>query len=242
MLNYKILLLGLIIMLINSPNNSNALQKHEDFPTLTIIDHPLVQHKLTLMRNKETSTYLFGQLLSEIAMLMGYEVTRNLETKDISIKTPMTATVGKSIDEENIVVVSILRAGIGMAKGLHQLIPSARQGHIGIYRDPKTKLPVEYYFKVPQNPNKPYTYIVVDPMLATGNTSSYAITKLINAGIPTDRIIFMALVAAPEGMKVFQKEHPGIPVYAASLDQKLDSHAYIIPGLGDAGDRLFGTK
>ncbi len=229
-----------IIMALIFPSSAQSLQKHKDFPTLTVVDHPLVQHKLTLIRNKKTDTRLFGQLLSEIAMLIGYEVTRNLNLKDIEIETPITSMMGKEIDEQNIVIVPILRAGLGMARGLHQLMPAARQGHIGVYRDEKTKKPVEYYFKMPANQNQ--VYIVVDPMLATGNSSSYAVSRLIASGVSVDKIIFMALVVAPEGMKLFQKDHPTIPVFAAALDEKLDKNSYITPGLGDAGDRLFGTK
>lgn len=230
----------LVAMVLIMPSSAQSLQKYKEFPTLTIVDHPLVQHKLTLIRNKDTSTYLFGQLLSEIAMLIGYEVTRNIELRNIAIETPITKMVGREINEQGIVVIPILRAGLGMAKGLHQLIPASRQGHIGVYRDEKTKKPIEYYFKVPTNDNQ--VYIVVDPMLATGNSAAYAITRLIASGVSPERIVFMALVVAPEGMRIFQKEHPGIRVYAASLDEKLNENSYIVPGLGDAGDRLFGTK
>lgn len=230
----------LIVMVLIMPASAQSLQKYKEFPTLTIVDHPLVQHKLTLIRNKDTNTYLFGQLLSEIAMLIGYEVTRNIALRDVSMATPITPMVGREIDEHSIVVIPILRAGLGMAKGLHQLIPAARQGHIGVYRHEETKKPIEYYFKVPSNDNQ--VYIVVDPMLATGNSSSYAVKRLIESGVSPSKIVFMALVVAPEGMRVFQKDHPTIRVFAASLDEKLNDHAYIVPGLGDAGDRLFGTK
>lgn len=209
------------------------------FPNLHIINHPLIQHKLTLMRHKHTGPYPFRQLLVEIALLMGYELTRNLETKEIVVETPVSPTKGQTISENQVVIVPILRAGLGMADGLQQLIPTARVGHIGLYRDPVTKEPIEYLFKMPKITNQ--TFIVVDPMLATGNSAVYAVKRLIEAGVSPKRILFMALVVAPEGMATFQQAHPDIPVFAASLDEKLDDHAYIVPGLGDAGDRLYGT-
>lgn len=210
-----------------------------EFPTLHIVDHPLVHHKLALLRAKETDCLAFRRLLREIGLLLGYEVTRALKTKEISLITPMAQTTGKAVEENNVVVAPVLRAGLGMAEGLRELIPSADISHIGLYRDPETKKPVEYLFKTP--PIKDQTFIVVDPMLATGGSAAYAVTRLIKAGVNPKNILFMALVVAPEGMRVFQKEHPNIPVIAASLDSHLDSHAYIIPGLGDAGDRLNGT-
>jgi uracil phosphoribosyltransferase len=210
------------------------------FPNLHIIDHPLIQHKLTMMRDENTGTLMFRQLLVETALLMGYEITRSLETKEVEIKTPVAATVGRKMSENQIVIVPILRAGLGMADGLHQLIPTARVGHIGLYRDPETKKPVEYYFKIPKVEDQ--IFIVVDPMFATGNSAIHAVKLLTEKGIPPQRILFMALVAAPEGIEKFQITYPDVKVFVAALDEKLNDHAYIIPGLGDAGDRLFGTK
>jgi uracil phosphoribosyltransferase len=239
----KIKIISLIVIgLIGASHSVQAkkMQEENPFPTLHIVNHPLVDHKLSIMRKKDTGTFAFGQLLKEIALLIGYEITRSLETKDVTIETPVAPTVGRMIDENEIVIVPILRAGLGMAEGLHQLIPTARQGHIGLYRDPKTKQPVEYLFKMPKINDQ--IFIVVDPMLATGNSAAYAVNKLIAAGVKPEKILFMALVVAPEGMKTFQKAHPTIHVFAASLDEKLNDHSYIVPGLGDAGDRLFGTK
>jgi uracil phosphoribosyltransferase len=210
------------------------------YPNLYIIDHPLVQHKLTLMRKKETGTYLFAQLLREIALLMGYEITRSLTLQEIEIETPIAKTIGKKIEENQVVIVPILRAGMRMADGLQELIPTARVGHIGIYRDPETKQPVEYLFKIPKVNGQ--LFIVVDPMLATGNSAVYAVKRLIHAGVSPQNIIFMALVAAPEGIQNFHKVHPHVPVFTAALDERLNDHAYIVPGLGDAGDRIYGTK
>ena len=212
----------------------------KEFPNLHIVQHPLIGHKLTLARNKTTGTHAFRELLSEIALLIGYEVTKSLPTQNISIKTPIATTVGTMIQDKSIVIVPILRAGLSMANGLHSLIPTADFAHIGLARDPNTKKPIEYLFKVPAIKNQ--TFIVVDPMLATGGSAAYAVNRLIKAGVPSKNILFMALVVVPEGMRAFQKEHPNIPVFAASLDDHLNDHAYIIPGLGDAGDRLYGTE
>jgi len=178
-------------------------------------------------------------MLDEISMLMGYEITRHIRTKELKIETPLGRTVGKKLAQE-VVIVPILRAGLGMIGGLHKLIPSADIAHIGLYHDPLTKKPVEYLFKHPKVTNQ--LFIVVDPMLATGNSAVYAVQKLIDIGVSPDQIIFMVLVAAPEGVKTFTFAHPKVKIYAAALDEKLNSHAYIVPGLGDAGDRLFGTK
>lgn len=219
---------------------SASIKQYPEFPNLYIVDHPLVQNKLTMIRNKDTDTPTFRKLMREIAVMIGYELTRTLPTTNIDIETPLAKTKSTVIDEHQIVLVPVLRAGLGMAEGLHQLIPTAREGHIGLYRDPQTKKPVEYLIKLPEI--KEQTVIVVDPMLATGNSAVYAVSKLKESGIPAERILFMALVVAPEGIRTFQKAHPDIPVYAAALDEKLDDHAYIVPGLGDAGDRLYGTK
>ena len=212
----------------------------QQFPSLHVIDHPLIRHKLTLMRDKRSPTILFRQLLREIALLMGYEITRNLPVTTERIETPITAMDAPVIAGKKVVVVSILRAGLGMADGLQDLIPSARMGHIGLYRDPQTKRPVEYFVKLPEPEGR--TFIICDPMLATGYSAVAAVDILNRRGVSDADIRFLALVVAPEGMRVFAAAHPTIPVYAAALDDHLNDHAYIVPGLGDAGDRLFGTK
>ncbi len=210
------------------------------FPQLHRLDHPLIQHKLSLMRNRLTPTIQFRQLLREIALLMGYEITRSLPMTTERIETPISPMDAPVIAGKKVAIVSILRAGLGMAEGLMELIPSARVGHIGLYRDPATKRPVEYFVKLPEPEGR--LFILVDPMLATGHSAVAAVDVLNRRGIGDDSIRFLALVAAPEGMAVFEAAHPTIPVYAASLDERLNEHAYIVPGLGDAGDRLFGTK
>ena len=206
---------------------------------VNIIDHPLIQHKLTIMRKKETSSADFRKLLEEITMLMGYEATRDLPLEDVEIETPIQKTVGKRLTGKKIAIVPVLRAGFGMVQGLLDLIPSARIGVIGLYRDPETLKPVEYYCKLPNIENR--SFIIVDPMLATGNSSVHAVNVLLKRGAMEDNIKFLALVAAPEGVEVFFKAHPNIDLYVASVDEKLDKNAYIVPGLGDAGDRIFGT-
>ena len=206
---------------------------------LQVIDHPLVQHKLSLLRDKETSTHQFRQLLKEIGLLMGYEVTRGLPTRPRIVETPMAPCEGNIIFEDDLVVVPILRAGLGMADGLLELMPGARVGHIGYYRDHVTKRPVEYMVKLPDTAGR--KFIVVDPMLATGFSAAHAVSELQDRGVPAADIQFMALVAAPEGLEVFQETHPDVHVLVAGLDSHLDDNAYIVPGLGDAGDRLFGT-
>ena len=211
-----------------------------DFPNLHVLDHPMIQHKLSLMRDKRAPTIQFRRLLREIALLMGYEITRELPLTSERIETPLAVMDAPLIAGKKVAVVSILRAGLGMAEGLQDLIPSARMGHIGLYRDPATKRPVEYFVKLPEPEGR--LFILVDPMLATGNSAVAAVDILNRKGVPDSQIRFMALVAAPEGMRVFRDAHPDIPVYAAALDDHLDDHAYIVPGLGDAGDRLFGTK
>lgn len=211
-----------------------------EFPSLHVLKHPLIQHKLTLMRDVTTSTRTFRELLKEIALLMGYEVTRDLPLTFEEIETPLCKMTAPVIAGKKLAVVPILRAGIGMADGLLQLVPSAKVGHIGLYRDPETLKPVEYLVKLP--PVEDRLFILVDPMLATGNSANAAVETLRKRGVPEDKIIFLALVAAPEGVDVFYKEHPSVPVYVASVDEKLNDHAYIVPGLGDAGDRLFGTN
>lgn len=212
----------------------------DKYPSFHVLNHPLIQHKLTRMRDKTTSTRTFRELLKEIALLMGYEVTRNLALTYEEIETPLCPMTAPVIAGKKLVIVPILRAGIGMADGLLQLVPSAKVGHIGLYRDPETLKPVEYLVKLP--PVEDRLFILVDPMLATGNSANAAVETLRKRGVPEDKIIFLALVAAPEGVDVFYKEHPSVPVYVASVDEKLNDHAYIVPGLGDAGDRLFGTN
>ena len=204
-----------------------------------VIDHPLVQHKLSLMRSKETSTSTFRNLLREISMLLAYEVCRDFPTTTIDIETPIAPTRTKVLDGKKIVLVSILRAGSGILQGMLDILPSARVGHIGLYRDPKTKLPVEYYFKIPDNMAE-RDCIIVDPMLATGNSAVQAITRMKESGPRS--IKFVCLLTCPEGLRTFHGAHPDIPVYTAAIDERLDERSYIVPGLGDAGDRLFGTK
>ena len=210
------------------------------FPNLHILDHPLIQHKLTLARQVDISTNQFRRLLKEIALLMGYEVTRDLPLEHTTIETPLTEMDAPQIQGKKVVIVSILRAGLGMASGLQELMPSAREGHIGLYRDHDTKLPVEYMVKLPEPEGR--LFILVDPMLATGHSAAYAVDVLNRHGVPDTHIRFLALVAAPEGVKVFQEAHPDVQLYTAALDDHLNDDAYIVPGLGDAGDRLFGTK
>ncbi|HVK83669.1 MAG TPA: uracil phosphoribosyltransferase [Kofleriaceae bacterium] len=204
-----------------------------------VIGHPLVQHKLTLMRDRETSTSKFRSLLREISMLLAYEVCRDMPTTLVDIDTPIARTKSPMLDGKKLVLVSILRAGSGLLEGMLDLIPSARVGHIGLYRDPKTLAPVEYFFKVPDAMNERDT-IVVDPMLATGNSAAAAVTRL-KATQPRS-IKFVCLLTCPEGLKTFHAEHPDVPVYTAAIDERLNEKSYIVPGLGDAGDRLFGTK
>ena len=206
---------------------------------VNVIDHPLIQHKLTILRKKETGTKDFRHLLDEIGMLMTYEVTRNFPLKDVEIETPICKCMGKELaDTRKLCVVPILRAGIGLQNGVVNIIPTAKIGHIGLYRDPETLKPVEYYCKMPADINQ-RTMLVVDPMLATGGSSAAALTMLKEKG--AKKLILMCLVAAPEGVKVLNEEHPDVPIYVAALDEKLNEHGYIVPGLGDAGDRIFGT-
>ena len=207
--------------------------------TLHLIDHPLIQHKLTLMRRKEASTNSFRRMLGELSTLMAYEITRDMPLQDIEIETPMETMTGKVIDGKKLVLVSILRAGNGFLDGMLNVVPGARIGHIGLYRDPETLKPVEYYFKMPDNMNE-RDVVVVDPMLATGNSAA-AVQQLKDKCQPKS-IKFMCLLAAPEGVKTMQAAHPDVDIYTAAVDRQLDSHGYILPGLGDAGDRIFGTK
>ena len=212
----------------------------KEFPSLNVLDHPLIQHKLSMMRDKNTPTTLFRQLLKEIALLMGYELTRDLPMTTQEIETPLTKMDAPVIKGKKIAVVPILRAGLGMADGLMELVPAARMGHIGLYRDHETKRPVEYFVKLPEPEGR--IFILVDPMLATGHSASAAIDTLNKRGIADDNIRLMSLVAAPEGVRVVHAAHPTVPIFVAALDSHLNENAYIVPGLGDAGDRLFGTK
>ncbi|WP_076997119.1 uracil phosphoribosyltransferase [Variovorax sp. KK3] len=204
-----------------------------------LVDHPLVQHKLTLMRRKEASTNSFRRLLNEISMLMAYEVTRDMAMQDIEIETPLETMHAKVIDGKKVVLVSILRAGTGILDGMLSVVPGARVGHIGLYRDPKTLTAVEYYFKMPGEMEE-RDCIVVDPMLATGNSAVAAVERL--KELNPKSIKFVCLLTCPEGVRTMQAAHPDVPIYTAAIDRELNSHGYILPGLGDAGDRIFGTK
>jgi uracil phosphoribosyltransferase len=206
---------------------------------VTEITHPLVQHKLSLLRKRETTTADFRQLCREISLLLGYEVLRDLPLEPITIDTPLEQMTAYQVSGKKLCFISILRAGAGILDGMLDLVPAARIGHVGLYRDPVTKQPVEYYFKVPDDMENRLC-VVVDPMLATGHSAAAAVTKLLDAG--AKHIKFVCLIAAPEGIAAFHAIHPGIPIYTGAIDRQLDDHAYIRPGLGDAGDRIFGTK
>lgn len=204
-----------------------------------IFDHPLIQHKISLLRDKNTDTKEFRELVSEIAMLMGYEVTRNMPLKEVEIETPVGVAKTKVISGKKLGIVPILRAGLGMVDGMLKLLPMAKVGHIGLYRDPETLQPVEYYCKLPVDATE-RDIVILDPMLATGGSASAAIRFIKEKGV--SNIKLMCLIAAPEGIKTVNNDHPDVEVYCACVDEKLNDHGYIIPGLGDAGDRLFGTK
>ncbi len=206
---------------------------------VTIVGHPLIEHKLTIMRDKETSTRGFRQLLREIAALICYEATRDLPLETVTIETPLTQMQARKIAGKKLVFASILRAGNGLLEGMLDLVPSARVAHIGIYRDPETLRPVEYYFTAPEDLSE-RTVIAVDPMLATANSAVAAVERLKSRGARDIR--FVCLLAAPEGIKHFRAEHPDVPVFTAAVDSHLNDHGYIVPGLGDAGDRMYGTK
>ena len=205
---------------------------------LHVIDHPLITHKLSIMRNRKTGSKDFRELLNEIAMLMGYEVFRDLPLEEITIETPIPKMKAKMVSGRKLAIVPILRAGLGMVDGLQNLVPVAKVGHIGMYRDPETHKPVEYYCKLPTDIEERLV-VLVDPMLATGGSAVDALCKLKEHGCRNIR--FMCLVAAPEGVKAVQEAHPDVDIYTAALDECLNEHAYIVPGLGDAGDRIFGT-
>ena len=216
------------------------MKEHAKFSNLYVADHPLILHKLSLMRETSCNKVMFKTLLREISLLMGYELTRQMPMTMREIETPLTKMQAPFIDGKKAVIVPILRAGLGMSEGLEELMPAARIGHIGVYRDHETKLPVEYLVKLPNPEGR--IFFLVDPMLATGNSAKHAVDVVIRAGADPKQIRFLALVAAPEGVKVLHEAYPQVPVYVASLDDHLNDNAYIIPGLGDAGDRLFGTK
>ena len=204
-----------------------------------LIDHPLVQHKLSLMRRKDASTNTFRTLLNELSSLMAYEVTRDMPLQDVQVETPLETMTGKVIDGKKLVFVSILRAGNGILEGMLNVVPGARVGHVGLYRDPATLQAVEYYFKMPSEMAE-RDIIVVDPMLATGNSDIAAIDRL--KKLQPKSIKFVCLLTCPEGISALQKAHPDVPIYTAAIDRELNDHGYILPGLGDAGDRIFGTK
>jgi uracil phosphoribosyltransferase len=204
-----------------------------------LIDHPLVQHKLTLMRRKDASTNTFRTLLNELSSLIAYEVTRDMPLQEVQIETPLETMTGRMIDGKKLVFVSILRAGNGILEGMLSVVPGARVGHVGLYRDPATLQAVEYYFKMPSDMAE-RDIIVVDPMLATGNSAIAAIDRL--KKLQPKSIKFVCLLTCPEGISNLQKAHPDVPIYTAAIDRQLNDHGYILPGLGDAGDRIFGTK
>lgn len=210
-----------------------------DFPNLTVLDHPLILHKLTVLRSKETSKKKFKELVDEISMLMAYEVTKDLPLREVEIETPLEKTTQYQLSGKKLSIVPILRAGLGMVDGVVRLMPSVRVGHIGLYRDHDTLQPVDYYFKIPSDAVS-REFILLDPMLATGGSAAAAVSSLKREG--AQRINFMCLVAAPEGVRKMYEEHPDVRVFAAALDRGLDENGYIRPGLGDAGDRLFGTR
>lgn len=204
-----------------------------------VMNHPLIEHKIGIIRRTETGSRDFRNLISEIAMLMCYEATRNLELTDVEIETPICKTTVKELKGKKMAVVPILRAGLGMVEGMLSMVPAAKVGHIGLYRDPETALPIEYYCKLPADCDERETF-VVDPMLATGGSAAAAITMLKEKGVK--KIHFLCIIAAPEGVKKLSEEHPDIDIFIGALDDHLNSHKYIVPGLGDAGDRIFGTK
>jgi uracil phosphoribosyltransferase len=217
------------------------MRQIDEFGSFFVLDHPLIQHKLSLMRDRRQASSTFRTLLREIAMLMGYEITRTLPLEQVQIETPVAPCDALMLAGKKPVIVPVLRAGLGMADGLLDLMPSARVGHIGIYRDPATLMPVEYVVRLPGAASE-RDFFLVDPMLATGGSAAHGVDVLLRHGADPARIRYMALVAAPEGARAFRARHPDIPVYVAALDSHLNDHGYIVPGLGDAGDRQFGTR
>lgn len=210
-----------------------------DFPNLVVVDHPLIQHKLALLRSWTTSKKTFRELIDEVSMLLGYEVTRDLPLEPVDVETPLESTIGYMVSGKKLVLVPILRAGLGMVEGILRLVPAARVGHIGLYREHDTLEPVEYYFKIPPEPEA-RDFIVLDPMLATGGSASEALHLLKESG--ATRIRYVSIVAAPEGVQRLLDDHPDVTVFTAALDRQLDENGFIRPGLGDAGDRLYGTR
>jgi uracil phosphoribosyltransferase len=208
------------------------------FPNLVVVSHPLIQHKITRLRDRTTGTRDFKALVSELSMLMAYEATKDLPLEEVAVETPLERTSGRHLAGKKLALVPILRAGLGMVEGITQLVPHARVGHIGLYRDHQTLAPVDYYFRIPGS-EEDRLFLVLDPMLATGGSATRAVSALKQAGAA--KIRFLCLVAAPEGVRRMLETHPDIPVYAAALDRELNQRGYILPGLGDAGDRLFGT-
>ena len=215
------------------------MQPHHKFKNLCVVDHPLVKHKLTFLRSEQTTTDSFRRLVKEISQMLAYEVTRDLPTENIQIRTPIAEIASPVISGKKQCIVSILRAGNGMLDGMLELLPAARVGHIGLYRDPSTLEPVEYYFKVPEDISERMV-IVVDPMLATGNSACAAVHRLKEYGVTSLKLV--CLLAAPEGVATMATEHPDVMITTAALDERLNEHGYIVPGLGDAGDRIFGTR
>jgi uracil phosphoribosyltransferase len=211
----------------------------KQYPTLRVVTHPLVQHKLSILRDRSTPTKIFKELVEEIAMLMAYEATAKIPLEDSRVETPLESTTGKQLTGKKLTLVPILRAGLGMVEGIYRLVPNARIGHIGLYRNHDTLQPVDYYFKVPSDAAE-RDFFVLDPMLATGGSAAAAVTSLKRAG--AERIRFLCLVAAPEGVKRLAETHPDVKIFCAALDRELNAQGYILPGLGDAGDRLFGTR
>ena len=209
------------------------------FPNLTVLDHPLIQHKLAVLRDKETSKKTFRALVDEISMLMGYEVTKDIKLQDVAIETPLERMTARKVSGKKLTLVPILRAGLGMVEGILRLMPSVRVGHIGLYREHDTLQPVDYYFKIPRE-SESRDFIVLDPMLATGGSAVAAVNSLKKNG--ATRVRFVCIVAAPEGVQTMLDAHPDVHIYTAALDRQLNDHGYIVPGLGDAGDRLFGTR
>jgi uracil phosphoribosyltransferase len=215
------------------------MKKGDNVSNLYVLDHPLIQHKLTYIRDKNTGTKEFREMVEEVAMLMAYEITRNLPLEETEVETPVVTARTKVLAGKKLGVVPILRAGLGMVNGFLRLMPAAKVGHVGLYRDPETLQPVEYYCKLPSDIDE-RELIVIDPMLATGGSAAAAIELLKNRG--AKQVKLMCLIAAPEGVKTVQDQHPDVDIYVAAVDEKLNDHGYIVPGLGDAGDRLFGTK
>jgi len=208
---------------------------------VTVIDHPMVQHKLTILRNRETGSRKFRELIKELAIFVGYEATRHFQLEPITVETPLCETTAYTLKGRKVAIIPILRAGLGMVEGLLELIPAARVGHIGIYRDPQTHLPIEYYCKLPDD-IETREVLIVDPMLATGGSATAAIELLKNKGVPSKKIRLLVIIAAPEGIQAVVNADPLVNIFTCAIDEYLDDHAYIVPGLGDAGDRIFGTK